>query len=115
MGGDGALEPLDGGGHAQHQEGIVEVGGFGIEEGEGLGGCGDAAGDEQLGEHLRKARRFGEGGGFFGMRLGEDPALARELAGGGAGDGAGRGLLSAPSRGSRGLLVLVVVVLVRRR
>ena len=37
MCGDGALEAIDGGGHAEHEEGIVEVRGFGIEEGEGFG------------------------------------------------------------------------------
>jgi hypothetical protein len=34
--GDGALQALDGRGHAQHEEGIVEMRRLGIEEGEGL-------------------------------------------------------------------------------
>ena len=76
--GDGALEPVDGCGHAQHEEGIVQVGGLGIEEGVGLGGGGDAARDEQLGEHQRQARFAGEGSGFFRVRFGEEPALRRQ-------------------------------------
>ena len=59
--GDGAFEALDGGGHAEHEKGIVEVRGLGIEEGEGLGGGGDAARDEQLGENERQAGFAGEG------------------------------------------------------
>ena len=60
--GDGAFEPLDGRGHAEHEKGIMEMRGLGIEEGEGLGGLGDAAGDEQLGENQRQAGFAGESG-----------------------------------------------------
>ena len=48
--GDGAFEAVDGDGHSEHKEGIVEVRRLGIEESGGLGGGGDAARDEQLGE-----------------------------------------------------------------
>ncbi len=57
--GDGAFEALDGGGHAEHEKGIVEVGRLGIEEGEGLGGRGDAARNEQLGENEWQTRFAG--------------------------------------------------------
>ena len=79
--GDGALETVDGIVHAQHEEGIVQMGRLGIEEGEGLSGGGDAARDEQFGEHKRQARLAGQGGGFFRMRLGEEPALRRRSVG----------------------------------
>ena len=74
--GDGAFETVDGRGHAEHEEGIVEMRGLGIEEGEGLGGLSDAAGDEQLGENQRQAGFAGEGGGGFRVRVSEKPALA---------------------------------------
>ena len=48
-----------------------------IQEGVGLGGGGDSARDEQLGEHQRQARLASEGSGFFRVRLGEEPALRR--------------------------------------
>jgi hypothetical protein len=41
--GDGAFEALDGNGHPEHEEGIVEVRGLWVEEGECLGGGGDSA------------------------------------------------------------------------
>ena len=74
--GDGLLQAVRGGLHAQHEKGIVKVRCFRIEEGEGFVGCGDAARQQQLGEHLRQMRCFGQGLGFFRMRLGDDPALA---------------------------------------
>ena len=67
--GNGAFETLDGRGHAEHEEGIVEVRGLGIEESEGLSGRGDAARDEQLGQHERQARFAGQGSGFFRVRI----------------------------------------------
>ena len=79
--GDGAFETVDGSGHAEHEERIVEVRGLGIEESEGLGGGGDAARDEQLGEDEGQARFAGERSGFFRVRLGEEPALRRHGAG----------------------------------
>ena len=79
-GGDGALEAIDGGGHAEHEEGIVEVRDFGIEEDVGGGCSGDAAGDEEFGEDLGKARFFCEGLGGGVIDSSEGPALTRELA-----------------------------------
>jgi len=59
--GDGAFETVDGQGHAEHEERIVEMRGLGIEEGEGFSGLGDAAGDEQLGKNERQTGFAGEG------------------------------------------------------
>ena len=77
--GDGPLQPCDSSVHAQHEEGIVKVGDFGIEEGEGFRRLSDAAGHQQLGQHLRQAGGFGQRVGLVRMRLGEGPALAKEL------------------------------------
>ena len=76
--GDGAFETVDGGGHAPHQEWIVEVRGLGVEEGEGLGGGGDATRNEQLGEDEGQARITGERCGSIGVRVGQEPALRRQ-------------------------------------
>ena len=62
--GDGSFDALDGGGHAEHEKGIVEVGRFGIQEGEGFGGRGDAARDEQLSENEWQTRFAGERSGL---------------------------------------------------
>ena len=78
--GDGAFETIDGSGHAEHQEGIVEVRGLGIEEREGFGGGVDAARDEQLGEDEGQARFAGERRRLFGVRRGDEPALRRQSA-----------------------------------
>jgi hypothetical protein len=61
--GDGALDALDGGGHSEHEKGIVEVGRLWIQEGKSFGGCGDAARNEQLGENERQAGFAGQGSG----------------------------------------------------
>jgi hypothetical protein len=58
--GDGAFETVDGGGHAEHEEWIVEMSGFGIEESEGLGRGVDAARNEELSEDEGQARFAGE-------------------------------------------------------
>ena len=78
--GDGAFEAINGGRHAEHEKGIVEVRRLGIEEGESLSGGVDAARDEQLGENKRQTRFAGERGGCFGVWLGEDPTLGRQSA-----------------------------------
>jgi hypothetical protein len=44
--GDGAFDALDGGGHSEHEKGIVEVGRLGIQESEGFGCGGDATRNE---------------------------------------------------------------------
>jgi hypothetical protein len=49
----------------------VEVGRLGIEEGESLGGLGDAARDEEFGQRERQAGLASQSGGFFRMRLGK--------------------------------------------
>ncbi len=49
--GDGVFETVDGSGHAEHQEWIVQMRGLGIEEGKSLDGLSNAAGDEQFGEN----------------------------------------------------------------
>jgi hypothetical protein len=61
--GDGAFEAVDGGGHSEHEKGIVGVGRLGVQEGEGFGGGGDAARDKQLGENEGQAGFAGEGSG----------------------------------------------------
>ncbi len=65
--GDGAFDAFDGGGHAEHEKGIVEVGRFGIEKSRGLGGGGDAARNEQLRKNEREASFAGERSGLFGV------------------------------------------------
>ena len=77
--GYGSLQPCDSRVHAQHEEGIVKVSNFWIEEGECFRWLGDAAGHQQFGQHLRQACGFGQRGGLVRMRLGEDPALAKQL------------------------------------
>jgi hypothetical protein len=62
----------------------MEVGEIGIEEGEGFVCVRDAPGGEQLSEHMRQPRGFGQFCGCFGVRLCEDPSLI----------GAAMGLLS---------------------
>jgi hypothetical protein len=57
---DGALQAVDGRGHAQHELGVVEMREFGIQESEGLAGLGDAAGHEQFRKHMRQACGFGQ-------------------------------------------------------
>ncbi len=88
--GDGVFEAFDGGAHAEHEEGIVEVRRLGVEEGEGLGGGRNAARDEQFGEDEREARLAGQGGGLVRMRLSKEPALGRERV------GRGRGFVAVP-------------------
>jgi len=56
----------------------VQVRGFRVEEGKGLGGGGDAPRDEQLGENERQARLAGERSGLLGVRFGYEPALGRQ-------------------------------------
>jgi hypothetical protein len=70
MGGDGSFQPLDGCGHSRHQERIVEMSEFGVQECTGLTGRGDAASDQQFRKHRRNPRGFGQGRGFFGVRVG---------------------------------------------
>ena len=109
--GDGPLQPGDGRVHAQHQQGIVEVSDFRIEEGEGFGGLGNAAGHQQLGQHHAAG-----GLPWPARRPRPDAARQSSSAGGGA---SGRCSAGAAARSSRwlqrppsspGLLVLVVVV-----
>jgi hypothetical protein len=68
--GDGGFKAVDGGGHAEHEKGIVQLAGVRIEEGVGLGGGGDASGEEKLSKDLREVSRFGESCGFFSVGLG---------------------------------------------
>jgi hypothetical protein len=70
MVGDGVFKAVDGGGHAEHEEGIVQLAGVWIEEGVGVGGGGDAASEKELGEDLREVSRFSESRGLFSARLG---------------------------------------------
>jgi hypothetical protein len=72
---DGLLKAGDGCVHAKHLHGVVEMGEFGVEEGEGLVGVRDAASDEQLGKDMRQMSGFGQFCGCFRMRLCEDPTL----------------------------------------
>jgi hypothetical protein len=83
MVGDGSLESLDGGGHSEHEEGIMEMGRFGIEECVRLGCGGNAAGEEQFREDLGQVSCLGESRGFFRMRFGDEPTLKGALAWGG--------------------------------
>jgi hypothetical protein len=78
--GDGAFEAPDRRGHPEHEEGIMEVRGFRVEESEGLGGVCDAARDEQLGENEGQACLAGERSGLVGVRFGYEPALGRQRA-----------------------------------
>src|SRR5208337_657869 len=75
--GDGALETVDSAAHSEHEEGIVKMRELGIEKGEGLGGLGDAASNEQFGENDGQTGFAGECGGFFGVRFRDNPALTR--------------------------------------
>ena len=74
------FDALNGGLHAEHEQRIVELRDFRIEEGEGFAGGGDAACDEEFGQHDRDVRRLRERLGFLRMRLGENPTLARSTA-----------------------------------
>jgi hypothetical protein len=58
--GDGAFQTIDGGGNAEHEEGIVKMRGLGVEESEGLGGGVNAARDKQLGEDKGQTGLAGE-------------------------------------------------------
>jgi len=58
----------------------VQMSAFRIEEGKGFSRLGDAAGHQQLGQHLRQAGGFSQLGSLGRMRLDETPALAKELA-----------------------------------
>jgi hypothetical protein len=78
--GDGAFEALDRNGHAEHEEGIVEMRRLGIEESKGLGGGGDSACDKQLCEYDWQACFVGERSGLTGVRFCEQPALGRQSA-----------------------------------
>jgi len=104
LGGDGLLKAGDGGGHAEHQEGVVEMSDLRVEEGEGLSGTGDAAGDEELGEDQGQAGGFGEGLCLVRVRVSQLPALtghgrARE----GGLRGRGHGRATRPRRRGRDL------------
>ena len=68
--GDGALDAIDGAIHAEHQIWIVEMGGFGIEESEGLSSRGNAAPQQKLGEGLGNSCLAGEGSGLVRMLVG---------------------------------------------
>ena len=57
----------------------MKLGNLWIEEGEGFRRLSDAAGHQQLGQHLRKASGFGQRDSLVRMRFGEGPALAKEL------------------------------------
>ena len=46
FGRDGSLQPRDGRNHSQHEEGIVELSGFRIQESRGLGSLGNSAGHQ---------------------------------------------------------------------
>jgi len=77
---DGALKAFDGGGHAEHEKGIVEVSDFWIQECVCGGRFRDAAGNEQFGEHWGQAGFFGEGFGGGTVGFSDQPALGRERA-----------------------------------
>ena len=47
---DGRFDAFHGGLHAEHQQGIVQMRDFRIEECKGFAGCGDAASDKKFGE-----------------------------------------------------------------
>jgi hypothetical protein len=78
--GDGAFEALDRNGHAKHEERIVKMRRLRVEEGEGLGGSGDSARNEQLCEYDWQARFAGERSRLVGVWVGEEPALRRQSA-----------------------------------
>jgi len=73
---DGPLQALDGRGHSQHQEGIVQMALFGIEEGMSLGGLGNAASYQQFSQNLRQTCCPGQFSGLLGMLRGDGPTLA---------------------------------------
>ncbi len=77
LAGDGRFDAFYGGLHAEHEQWIVQLRDFRIEEGEGFAGGVDAACDEEFGEDERNVRRLRESFGFLRMRLGKNPALAR--------------------------------------
>ena len=69
------LDAIDGRAHAEHEEGIVQLRGIGVEEGVGFAGIVDAAGQQELGDDGRQMRRGSQCCCFFRMRRGHDPAL----------------------------------------
>jgi hypothetical protein len=80
LGGDCALDALDRGRHALHQEWVVEMVEIGIEKREGSGGIGYAAGDQQFRKYLRETRICCQRGSGFKVRFLQNPALRRQLA-----------------------------------
>ena len=67
LGLDDRMDPLGGLAAAGQGLGIVEVRELGVEERAGLGRIGDAAADQQLGDHVRHARRALQGGDPHGV------------------------------------------------
>ena len=77
--GDRLFKPRDSLGHAQHQERIVKMCDFRIEESEGIGGVLDAASHQQFGQHQRQVSGLSKRGGLVRIRPDKAPALVREL------------------------------------
>jgi hypothetical protein len=77
-GGDGVFQALDGTVHSEHEERIMKMRELGIEEGGGFSGLGNATSDEKLGENEGKTGFAGESCGFVGVRIVDNPALARD-------------------------------------
>ena len=74
---DGCFHAFHGGLHPQHQQRIVQLSHFRIEKCEGFAGGADAARDEEFRENQGDTRRLCKRFSFPGMRLGQNPTLAR--------------------------------------
>ncbi len=79
--GNGLLQPVRGGVHAQHELWIVELSGIRMEKREGFSRLGKAASHQQFGQHLGQMGVLGQCGGLGRMRLGQSPALTRQIPG----------------------------------
>ena len=72
---DGGMDPLGGLAAAGQGFRVIQVRELGIEEGAGLGRIGDAAADEQLGNHVGHARRALQRGDAHGVMRTNMPAF----------------------------------------
>ena len=74
---DGCFDAFYRGDHAHHQQGIVKLRNFRIKKCEGFARSRDAARDQQFRQNHRNTRRFCQCFSFLGMRLVQNPTLAR--------------------------------------
>ncbi len=81
---DGCFHAFHRGLHAQHQQRIVQLSNFRIEKREGFAGGADAARDKEFSQNQWNTRCLCECFGFLGMRICQNPTLARSPENGGA-------------------------------